>query len=100
VIISDTFGRPWREGLTNVALGVAGVAPLQDYRGQKDEHGHTLSATVMATADEMAAAAELLMGKMARRPAVVLRGFPACARGPYEGKGSDLVRPREKDLFR
>jgi len=97
VIISDTFGRPWREGLTNVALGVAGVAPLQDYRGQNDEHGHTLSATVIAIADEMAAAAELLMGKMARRPAVVLRGFAAA---PDEGKGADLVRPREKDLFR
>jgi coenzyme F420-0:L-glutamate ligase/coenzyme F420-1:gamma-L-glutamate ligase len=98
VIISDTFGRPWREGLTNVALGVAGLAPLQDYRGQKDEHGHTLSATVIATADELAAAAELLMGKMARRPAVVIRNFPAIP--VPEGKGADLVRPRAKDLFR
>lgn len=98
VIISDTFGRPWREGLTNVALGVAGLTPLQDYRGQKDEHGHTLSATVIATADELAAAAELLMGKMARRPAVVIRGLPAAASSA--GKGTDLVRPREKDLFR
>jgi coenzyme F420-0:L-glutamate ligase/coenzyme F420-1:gamma-L-glutamate ligase len=101
VIISDTFGRPWREGLTNVALGVAGLAPLQDYRGQKDEHGHTLSATVIATADELAAAAELLMGKMARRPAVVIRGFPVVPAGLNgEGTGADLVRPREKDLFR
>lgn len=97
VIISDTFGRPWREGLTNVALGVAGLAPLQDYRGQRDEHGHTLTATVIATADELAAAAELLMGKMARRPAVVIRGFTAAA---GNGKGTELVRPREKDLFR
>jgi coenzyme F420-0:L-glutamate ligase / coenzyme F420-1:gamma-L-glutamate ligase len=97
VIISDTFGRPWREGLTNVALGVAGLPALQDYRGQKDEHGHTLAATVIATADELAGAAELLMGKMARRPAVVIRGFIA---GAGEGKGADLVRPREKDLFR
>lgn len=98
VIVSDTFGRPWREGLTNVALGVAGLAPLQDYRGQRDEHGHTLTATVIATADELAAAAELLMGKMARRPAVVIRGFAAASAG--EGKGAELVRPREKDLFR
>ncbi|MSO20070.1 MAG: coenzyme F420-0:L-glutamate ligase [Acidobacteria bacterium] len=101
VIISDTFGRPWREGLTNVALGVAGLAPLQDYRGQKDEQGHTLSATVIATADELAAAAELLMGKTARRPAVVIRNFPTqAAPGGAAGKGSDIVRPREKDLFR
>ena len=82
-----------------VALGVAGLAPLQDYRGQKDEHGHTLAATVIATADELAAAAELLMGKMARRPAVVIRNFPP-AIAASEGKGADLVRPREKDLFR
>ncbi len=101
VIISDTFGRPWREGLTNVALGVAGLAPLQDYRGQKDEQGHTLSATVIATADELAAAAELLMGKTARRPAVVIRNFPALpGSGSATGTGADLVRPREKDLFR
>jgi len=97
VLITDTFGRPWREGLTNVAIGVAGLSPLLDYRGQKDESGHVLSATVIATADELAAAAELVMGKTARRPAAIIRHFPWVSR---EGKASELVRPREKDLFR
>src|ERR1019366_1548948 len=64
IIISDTFGRPWREGLTNVAIGVAGFNPLLDYRGRLDEHGHSLSATVIAAADELAAAAEVVMGKL------------------------------------
>jgi coenzyme F420-0:L-glutamate ligase / coenzyme F420-1:gamma-L-glutamate ligase len=97
VIISDTFGRPWREGLTNVAIGVAGFSPLLDYRGQKDEQGHVLSATVIATADELAAAAELVMGKTARRPAAIIRNFPWAS---HEGKAAELIRPREKDLFR
>ena len=97
VIISDTFGRPWREGLTNVAIGVAGFSPLLDYRGQKDEQGHLLSATVIATADELAAAAELVMGKTARRPAALIRNFPWVSR---EGKAAELIRPRKKDLFR
>src|SRR5574340_1013472 len=68
VIISDTFGRPWREGLVNVALGVAGVAALADYRGRRDAHGKTLQATVLAIADEMAAASGLVMGKLNRTP--------------------------------
>jgi coenzyme F420-0:L-glutamate ligase / coenzyme F420-1:gamma-L-glutamate ligase len=97
VIITDTFGRPWREGLTNVAIGVAGLSPLIDYRGQKDEQGHVLSASVIATADELASAAELVMGKTARRPAAIIRHFPFAA---HEGKSADLIRPREKDLFR
>lgn len=97
VIISDTFGRPWREGLTNVAIGVAGFSPLLDYRGEKDEQGHVLSATVIATADELAAAAELVMGKTARRPAAIIRNFPWAAR---EGSAAELIRPRQKDLFR
>ncbi|HWP85583.1 MAG TPA: coenzyme F420-0:L-glutamate ligase [Terriglobia bacterium] len=97
VIISDTFGRPWREGLTNVAIGVAGFGPLLDYRGEKDGQGHVLTATVMAVADELAAAAELVMGKTARRPAAVIRNFPWTAR---EGAAAELIRPREKDLFR
>ena len=97
VIVSDTFGRPWREGLTNVAIGVAGFRPLLDYRGQKDPQGHVLSATVIATADELAAAAELVMGKTARRPAAIIRNFPWASE---DGKAAELIRPREKDLFR
>jgi coenzyme F420-0:L-glutamate ligase/coenzyme F420-1:gamma-L-glutamate ligase len=97
VVISDTFGRPWREGLTNVAIGVAGFSPLLDYRGLKDSHGHALSATVIAAADELAAAAELVMGKTARRPVAVVRNFPWEA---HEGSAAELIRPRKKDLFR
>ena len=97
VIISDTFGRPWREGLTNVAIGVAGFRPLLDYRGQLDEYGHTLSATVIATADELAAAAELVMGKTTRRPAAIIRHFSWL---PQPGRAAELIRPPEKDLFR
>ncbi len=97
VIISDTFGRPWREGLTNVAVGVAGFSPLQDYRGHSDPHGHSLSATVIAAADELAAAAELVMGKLSQRPAAIVRNF----RWQHEtGKASSIIRPKEKDLFR
>jgi coenzyme F420-0:L-glutamate ligase / coenzyme F420-1:gamma-L-glutamate ligase len=97
VIISDTFGRPWREGLVNVALGVAGMAPLVDYRGLRDEHGRTLLASVIATADELAAAAGLVMGKLNRVPVAVVRGMKL-----PEGKGSgrDLIRPADRDLFR
>lgn len=97
VIISDTFGRPWREGLTNVAVGVSGLLPLLDYRGEKDPYGFTLRSTVMAVADELAAAAELVMGKVEEIPAVIIRGY----RYPKgEGKGRDLIRRAEKDLFR
>jgi coenzyme F420-0:L-glutamate ligase/coenzyme F420-1:gamma-L-glutamate ligase len=97
IVISDTFGRPWREGLTNVAIGVAGFHPLVDYRGAKDPHGNVLSATVIAAADELAAAAELVMGKTSRRPAAIIRNFPWEAR---EGSAAALIRPRKKDLFR
>ena len=97
MIICDTFGRPWREGLTNVAIGVAGFPPLTDYRGQTDTHGNRLSATVIAAADELAAAAELVMGKTARRPAAVIRNFAWQAAPGY---ASELIRPPEKDLFR
>lgn len=97
VIISDTFGRAWREGLANVALGVAGVAPLIDYRGQSDTNGKILQATVIAVADEIASAAELAMGKTDRVPAVVVRGISSKSR---EGSGRDLIRPAERDLFR
>jgi coenzyme F420-0:L-glutamate ligase/coenzyme F420-1:gamma-L-glutamate ligase len=97
VIVSDTFGRAWRVGIENVALGAAGVPVLVDYRGQLDDHGKELTVTVVAVADELAAAAELVMGKTARVPFVVIRGYRP--EGP-PGKGRDLVRPRELDLFR
>ena len=97
IIIADTFGRPWREGLTNVAIGVAGFSPLVDYRGERDPQGHLLTATVIATADELASAAELVMGKTARRPVALIRNFPLTSQ---EGRAAELIRPRKKDLFR
>lgn len=96
VIISDTFGRPWREGLVNVALGVAGVGSLIDYRGARDANGKLLQATIIAMADELASAAELVMGKADRVPVAIIRGV---AKGP-SGSGRDLIRPEETDLFR
>lgn len=97
VIISDTFGRPWREGLVNVALGVAGMPALADYRGRRDTHGKMLQATIIAVADELAAAAGLVMGKLNRVPVVVIRGV-----GPFDANGTarDLIRSSDKDLFR
>jgi coenzyme F420-0:L-glutamate ligase/coenzyme F420-1:gamma-L-glutamate ligase len=97
VIISDTFGRPWREGLVNVAIGVAGVAPLLDYRGHVDACGKELHATVIAIADELASAAELLMGKALHTPVVLIRGLKLPQR---EGSARQLVRSSEQDLFR
>jgi coenzyme F420-0:L-glutamate ligase/coenzyme F420-1:gamma-L-glutamate ligase len=97
VIISDTFGRPWREGLVNVALGVAGMTPLIDYRGLRDVHGRTLLASVIATADELAAAAGLVMGKLSRVPVAVVRGMKL---PEGEGSGCDLIRAANRDLFR
>lgn len=97
VIIADTFGRPWREGLVNVALGVAGMSPLRDYRGQRDAHGKLLQATLIALADELAAAAGLVMGKSRRVPVAVVQGL---APGAETGSGRDLIRPAERDLFR
>jgi len=97
VIITDTFGRAWREGLTNVAIGIAGLSPLKDFRGETDDHGKELSATVLAVADEIAAASGLLMRKTARIPVVVVRGYH------YEvgdGGSALLIRPKERDLFR
>lgn len=96
LIVSDTFGRPWREGLTNVALGVAGLAPLTDYRGRPDTFGRRLQGTVMAVADELASAAELIMGKTRQIPAVIIKGAPAAG----TGSGQDMLRPSEQDLFR
>jgi len=97
VIVSDTFGRAWREGLVNIALGVAGLAAVLDYRGQADANGKPLQATVIAVADELAAAAELVMGKSDRIPVAIIRGANLASRS---GSGADLIRPAEKDLFR
>jgi coenzyme F420-0:L-glutamate ligase/coenzyme F420-1:gamma-L-glutamate ligase len=97
VIIADTFGRPWREGLVNVALGVAGIAPLLDYRGKTDAGGKTLQATLIAVADELASAAELVMGKADGVPVAIVKGAQLAAR---TGSGRDLIRPAERDLFR
>jgi coenzyme F420-0:L-glutamate ligase/coenzyme F420-1:gamma-L-glutamate ligase len=97
VIISDTFGRPWREGLVNVALGVAGIAPLLDYRGQRDASGKLLQATLIAIADEIASAAELVMGKSDGVPLAIVRGLDASV---APGTGRDLIRPAERDIFR
>ena len=97
VIVADTFGRPWREGLVNVALGVAGIAPLVDYRGKRDSSGKTLQATVIARADELASAAELVMGKADRVPVAVVRGVGLAEES---GSGRDLIRPAATDIFR
>jgi coenzyme F420-0:L-glutamate ligase/coenzyme F420-1:gamma-L-glutamate ligase len=97
VIISDTFGRPWREGITNVAIGLAGIAPLVDYRGQIDSHGRPLRVTIIAVADELASAAELVMRKTAGVPVAIIRGFDYDARA---ASSRELVRPPENDLFR
>jgi coenzyme F420-0:L-glutamate ligase/coenzyme F420-1:gamma-L-glutamate ligase len=97
VIISDTFGRPWREGAANVAIGVAGINPLLDYRGQEDPNGYALRTTTIAVADELAAAAELVMGKLDRVPMALIKGYPY-PRGDT-GIGV-LIRPPERDLFR
>jgi coenzyme F420-0:L-glutamate ligase/coenzyme F420-1:gamma-L-glutamate ligase len=97
VIISDTFGRPWREGHTNVAIGVAGMSPIKDYVGHTDPHGYVLRVSTMAVADELAGAAELVMEKLSRVPVAIVRGF---AYQRAEGSARGLIRPRERDLFR
>jgi coenzyme F420-0:L-glutamate ligase/coenzyme F420-1:gamma-L-glutamate ligase len=96
VIVSDSFGRAWRQGTTDVAIGVAGIRPLLDLKGVRDSVGYELHATVIAVADELAGAAELVMGKTAGIPAAIVRGVDA--RG--EGAARDLVIPAERDLFR
>jgi coenzyme F420-0:L-glutamate ligase / coenzyme F420-1:gamma-L-glutamate ligase len=96
VVVSDSFGRAWRQGTTDVAIGVAGMRPLVDLRGTKDTRGYTLSATVIAVADELAGAAELVMGKTRGVPAVLVRGY----RVPDgDGTARELVMPPERDLF-
>jgi len=96
VIVSDSFGRAWRQGTTDVAIGAAGVRPLLDLKGTRDRVGYELHATVIAVADELAGAAELVLGKTDGVPAAVIRGVDA--RG--EGTASELVMPAERDLFR
>jgi coenzyme F420-0:L-glutamate ligase/coenzyme F420-1:gamma-L-glutamate ligase len=96
VVVSDSFGRAWRQGTTDVALGVAGIAPLRDLRGSTDARGRELRTTQIAVADEIAGAAELVLGKARQVPAAVVRGVDA--RG--EGSAAELVMPRERDLFR
>ena len=97
VIVSDTFGRAWRIGIQNVALGVAGMPAVVDYRGRDDDFGRTMVGTVVAVADELAGAAELAMGKTDRVPVVVIRGYRAEGE---PGTGRQLVRPPEEDMFR
>jgi len=101
VIISDSFGRPWREGLTEVAIGIAGMRPLIDYRGRRDPHGYALHATVDAVADELACAAGLVCGKLAGTPACIIRGY-SYRRENRRGSGGarELIRPAKNDLFR
>jgi coenzyme F420-0:L-glutamate ligase/coenzyme F420-1:gamma-L-glutamate ligase len=96
VVVSDSFGRAWRQGTTDVALGAAGIVALRDLRGSRDASGYELHATQIAVADEIASAAELVLGKTAGTPAAVVRGLDV--RG--DGRGSDLVMPPERDLFR
>ena len=97
VIITDSFGRPWREGLTEFAIGIAGMKPLRDDRGRRDSHGYKLRASVEAVADELACAAGLVCGKLNRVPACIVRGFRY---DPGPGTVRDLLRPASTDLFR
>lgn len=105
VIISDTFGRPWREGATNIAIGLSGLEPLIDYRGEEDTSGRRLESTVVAVVDELTAAAELVMGKLDRVPAAVIRGYgDLLTRKPTDDPNetgiSPVIRKPEYDLFR
>lgn len=97
VLITDTFGRPWREGLVDFCIGIAGMRPLRDDRGRRDPHGYTLHASIEAVADELACAAGLICGKLNRTPACIIRGFRY---EPARGRTRDLLRPAASDLFR
>ncbi|BFV58992.1 coenzyme F420-0:L-glutamate ligase [Kitasatospora sp. CMC57] len=100
VVITDTFGRPWRNGLTDVAIGAAGLAVLDDHRGRRDSHGNELALTVTATADELAAAGDLVKGKTSGVPVAVVRGLGALVTGE-DGEGvRPMVRPAADDMFR
>ena len=95
VVVSDSFGRPWRQGTTDVAIGAAGVEVLRDLKGERDPTGYELRSTVIAIADEIAGAAELVMGKLDRTPVAIVRGFEV--RGA--GRAHDLVMPQDRNLF-
>jgi coenzyme F420-0:L-glutamate ligase/coenzyme F420-1:gamma-L-glutamate ligase len=97
VLITDTFGRPWREGLVDFCIGIAGMKALRDDRGRRDPHGYILQASLEAVADELACAAGLVCGKLNRTPACIIRGFPY---KPARGRARDLLRPAASDLFR
>jgi coenzyme F420-0:L-glutamate ligase/coenzyme F420-1:gamma-L-glutamate ligase len=97
VIVTDTWGRPWRLGQVDFAIGVAGMSPFIDYRGKVDDFGYELNVTNIAVADELAAAAELAKGKLKKIPAVIIRGYNYVR---SEGSARDIVRPIEEDLFR
>jgi coenzyme F420-0:L-glutamate ligase/coenzyme F420-1:gamma-L-glutamate ligase len=97
VVISDSFGRAWRHGITDVAVGVAGMDPVADYRGLNDPHGYPMEASVLAVADELAAAAELVMGKTEGIPLAMVRGY---AYSPAPGSAGELLMPPDRDMFR
>lgn len=97
VLITDSFGRPWREGLVDFCIGIAGMKGLRDDRGRRDPQGYKLHASVEAVADELACAAGLVCGKFNRTPACIVRGFPY---EPARGRGRELLRPAASDLFR
>jgi coenzyme F420-0:L-glutamate ligase/coenzyme F420-1:gamma-L-glutamate ligase len=96
VVITDTFGRPWRRGLVDVAIGVSGVTPILDLKGTLDTHGNELNVTEVNVVDEIAAAADLVMGKATGIPVAVVRGLSVSG----EGRATDIVRPASEDLFR
>jgi coenzyme F420-0:L-glutamate ligase/coenzyme F420-1:gamma-L-glutamate ligase len=100
VIITDTFGRPFREGQTNVAIGIAGIEPIKSYIGSADMYGKKLRVTEIAVVDEIASAAELVMGKLERVPVVIIRGYKYQKPEKESSTVSKLIRPKEKDLFR
>ena len=98
VLITDTFGRPWREGLVDFCIGIAGMKPLRDDRGRRDPHGYTLHASLEAVADELACAAALVCGKLNRTPACIIRGFSY--QPSRQSRTRELLRPAASDLFR
>ena len=95
VIVTDSFGRPWRQGTTDVAIGAAGIEVLRDLKGQRDPNGYELKSTVIAIADEIAGAAQLVMGKLDRTPVAIVRGLDVAG----DGSARDLVMPAERNLF-
>jgi coenzyme F420-0:L-glutamate ligase len=95
VVVTDSFGRPWRQGTTDVAIGAAGIEVLRDLKGERDPNGYELKSTVIAIADEIAGAAQLVMGKLDRTPAAIVRGLAVSG----DGSARDLVMPAERNLF-